>query len=509
MVRAPQGASGASGAAIGETLTMSRLPLLVALILVAAPNLIFLATHLVSPLLSMACIGAALAALFLVVRDLDRNRDAVDRPLLAICVGTAFVLCLLGGETHVFYANADWLVRDAVLSDLVNHAWPVGYTYEGDATFLRAPLGLYLVPASVGKALGLQAAHVALLLQNAVLFGCLFYCFASAFPTRRRALWVLAVFVAFSGWDIVGQVLLRGGPAFGQHLEQWLGELQYSSDVTQLFWVPNHAASGWAFVAAYLFWRRDRLSAASLIVVFGLCVFWSPLSMIGALPFLGVAVVTDIRRGEVTLRDIAQVTLAGLALVPIALFLIADSARVPHGALALKPAFILEYVPFLTIEIVPSLILLRLFRPVPIGSFLRRDLPVVILVLLLCPLFKIGGNDFVMRASIPALAILAFCVADRTWFVLMERQRWPIVEALIFLAIGAVTPLYEIARAIITPPYAISDCNLMTASSFPPNDGPMVHYVARVDASQPLDRILKMPTYALRAEARTVCWPAR
>lgn len=488
-------------------LAMSRIPLLVALGLVAAPNLIFLATHLLSPLLAAVCVGFAVAALYLVVRDLDRSRDAVDRPLLATCLGAAFVLCLLGGETHLFFANNDWLIRDAVLGDLVGHAWPVGYTYEGDATFLRAPLGLYLSPALVGKAFGLHAAHIALLVQNSVVFGCLFYCFASAFPTRRRALWVLGVFIVFSGWDMIGEVLYRGPPAFGEHLEQWQGELQYSSHVTQMFWVPNHAASGWAFVAAYLFWRRERLSAASLIVVFGFCVMWSPLSMMGALPFVAMAVVTDAAKRRVTAQGVAQVALAALALAPIALYLITDSARVPHGEQALKPYFIVEYLPFLALEIVPSLVLLHLFKPVPIGSFLRKDLPVVIAILMACPLFRLGGADFVMRVSIPALAILALCVADRTWFVLEERVRWPIAKALIFLGIGAVTPFYEVARALITPTFAISSCNLMTASSVPPNNGPMAHYVARIAAAGALDQILKMPDYALRAEPHPSCWP--
>ena len=102
-----------------------------------------------------------------------RGDEHVDRPVAAACLGLALVLCLLGGQTHAFFANDDWLIRDAVLADLVARPWPVEYERGGEMLFQRAPLGMYLVPALAGKIAGLGVAHLALLVQNTLVIGTL------------------------------------------------------------------------------------------------------------------------------------------------------------------------------------------------------------------------------------------------------------------------------------------------------------------------------------------------
>ncbi|AWN54118.1 hypothetical protein [Methylobacterium sp. 17Sr1-1] len=373
---------------------LGHLPFTIVVVLAAAPNLIFLATHLRSAALAAFCLALLSTALALVLRDLGRTRAPIDAPLLTAALAAGIGLCLLGGEGHLFFANDDWLLRDAVLRDLVAEPWPVGYLYAGDPTMLRAPLGMYLLPAAVGKVLGLYGAHAALLAQNALLFGCLFYGFARLAPTHRQGLALMAIFVAFSGWDVVGAWKLGGPLTPGIHLEQWLGNLQFSSHVTQLFWVPNHAASGWIFVGACCLWRTAVLRASSLAVVFGLCVFWSPLSTIGALPFLLLALAGDARAGRLTPGAVATVALAGLGLVPVALYLGADAGRVPHGVQELTGEFFARYVLLLTVEIVPILVVLGLGPGSLLGTDhrTRRETGLVLVLLLLAPLYRLGGR---------------------------------------------------------------------------------------------------------------------
>lgn len=474
--------------------------------LIAAPNLIFLLTHLADPFLGALCAALGAGALGLVLRDIARSSKdvALDAWLLAICAALALVLCLLGGQGHLFFANDDWLIRDAVLADLVAQPWPVGYLYLGDTTFLRAPLGLYLVPALVGKAFGLQAAHLALPIQNAALFGSILYVLASAFAPRRRATWIVAAFLLFSGWDIIGCIKAGQPLYFGAHLEWWAGNLQFSSHVTQLFWVPNHAASGWAFVAAYLAWHRRLLNLASLVAVFGFGVFWSPLAAIGALPFLARAVL--LRPAQINIGALGQTGLAITALAPIAGFLAADSGRVVHGLQAPTIAFLMTYIAFLTLEIGPVLVFLRHFPPGREFVLSRQDLLLVIAVLLLVPLYRVGPSDFVMRASIPALALLAVSFAECA-SAAGDRRR--LAAAALVLVVGAVTPLYEIGRAVLAPSFAPSDCNMLTAARFPPNDGPLFHYLARIEAAKTAPLVLAMPSFWLQADDRRTCWPDR
>lgn len=487
-----------------------HLPLVAATAIVGAPSLVFLATHLANPFVAALTVGAGLLSLSLFWWESRRTAEALDARLLAICFSAAFALMLLGGQGHLFYANDDWLLRDAVLRDLVSEPWPVGYWYKGESTFLRAPLGLYLIPALAGKVFGLASAHTALVLQNTALFGSIWYALASAFRPRNRACWVLAGFLAFSGWDIVGTFLAGRAVGVGAHLEHWHGGLQYSSHITQLFWVPNHAAAGWIFVAAYVAWRRERIGPASLAVVFGLSVLWSPLSAIGCLPFLLRALGSDLRGGRLDRAGVLRIALAGGALLPIALFLATDAGRVPHGGQPVDQAFLIGYVIFLALEIGPALAILAFLRSPPTGALLKHDIALAVAVLLFAPLYRIGGSDFVMRASIPALALLALHVAERVASGTAISRRAAAALG-VAAALAAVTPAFEIVRAVIRPAFAISACNALTANRFPPNDGPMFHYFARVAAPEPLgiSGVFKPPTTMLRADATALCWPDR
>ncbi|OAS26853.1 hypothetical protein [Methylobacterium platani] len=483
------------------------MPFAVVLLLAAAPDLLFLATHLRTAPLAAGAVVLLGIGLVAVLRDLARTSEPLDGPLLATALAAAAALDLLGGQGHLFFANDDWLIRDAVLRDLVAEPWPVGYLYAGDPTMLRAPLGLYLLPAAIGKLAGLHGAHAALLAQDTLLFGGLFYGFARLAPSRRHGLALLAVFVAFSGWDVVGSLVVGDPLIPGRHLEQWLGTLQFSSHVTQLFWVPNHAASGWIFVGAYCLWRASALRATSLAVVFGLCVFWSPLSMIGALPFLGAALLADLAGGRVTPGALAALACAGIGLAPVALYLGADAGRVPHGLQDFTGIFATRYALLAALEVLPALVVLGL-APGPLagaGRWARWETGLVFASLLLVPLYRLGGADFVMRASIPALAVLALRVGAVVPGLAPGRR----AVAIALLGIGAVTPLYEVIRALVVPPFAVSTCSLLAAARTPPNNGPLFHYVARVDALRGhlAGRVLATPETSIRPAPQGPCWP--
>ena len=490
---------------------LGQLPFATILCLVALPNLAFLATHLASPILGVACVVCTVIGVIVTLRTVLRQPVPLDGPLLFGALGVGFALCCLGGQAHVFYANDDWLIRDAVLRDLVAEPWPVGYRYLGEATTLRAPLGMYLVPAAFGKLLGLRAAHVALLAQNGILFGCLLYVFAQASTSRRAAWSVLAIFVLFGGWDIAGAWLLDEPMAFGTHLEHWMPGQQFTSHVTQVFWVPNHAASGWTFVAAYLLWHRGRLDLGGLVCVFGLCAFWSPLSLIGALPFLARAVVVDGLQGRLRFRQMPAPIFVAIGLAPVLLYLLADGGRVPHGFAAIDPTFVVGYLLFLLVEVGPVLVILFTASRSDAerrDSVLGGDMPIVILILLFVPLYRLGVLDFVMRASIPALALLALRFGEVATAPCPPRRR---VAAIVVVLLGAGAPAYEIGRAFLKPAFAISDCTLLDAARSPPNDGPLFHYLARtaVIESSVAGTILALPQRIVEESSGPKCWPDR
>ena len=374
-------------------------------------------------------------------------------------LGLAILLCLLSGEAHVFYANWDWMIRDAVLSDLVAHSWPVAYGVRGVTLLLRAPIGMYLFPALMGKLLGPGTAQLALLGQNALLLFAILRGLTLAFEKPRQRWAAILVFTLFSGLDLPGQLLARARQGavllapLPSHLEAWASLFQYSSHLTQLFWVPHHALAGWAFAAVALGVFRAGGSPLGLLALAALLPLWSPFAAMGAAPF-ALPALTRLDWRALRKR-IAPLAALALLVAPALLYLQSDAGELERHLLTLDARFALDYLPFIALEVIVYLLFL--------GDGLREPLTLVAAcVLLLIPFYQIGfSNDFVMRASIPALAILALAVAAR---VVEPSTPAGLRAALVaVLLVGAATPLFEIRAALTLPAWPASRCNLLNA----------------------------------------------
>jgi len=363
--------------------------------------------------------------------------------LLGICFAVSLVVYILGGEGRLFYANMDWQVRGAVLRDLVNYPWPV--VYDGaDPKILRLPLGMYLIPAWIGKYYGFAAAELAELLQNTLLLTAVLALGSTLFTGTRARLIALGVFIGFSGMDVIG-ALLTGYPIYS-HIEQW-NVYQFSSHVTQAFWVPQHALAGWIGALCYLLWRDNKAPAGLLFCVVPLSALMSPLAFMGLLPFAAHAGVSVVVRRELRMRDLVLPVLAVLIALPSLVYL--TSAADTVGGRFEAPQ-ILQYFSIELLEIVPFLVGLTLATKN--DRFGKTTFAIVALILLLAPLGKLGeGIDFVMRVSIPALAILSLLVAglfSAPADAAMRRGRRIVLGAFL---IGLATPATEIGRAIFYP----------------------------------------------------------
>lgn len=459
-------------------------PRLLVILLLAAPLAIFNLGFL-NPLAGIPAAALTLAALAFghkAFTSADVERVGINR--LAICFAVAALGCVLGGQGRFVYAVDDWIIRDAVMHDLIAGAWPPRYDLSGQSFLLRAPLGMYLVPAAIGKLTGVFGAHLALLVQNTLVLGAILASVAGSQASRRGFVVALTVFLAFSGLDAIGwslnwltQTAAGLTPELRLHIENWAGPFQYSSHITQLFWVPHHAIAGWAFAAFYLQWRRGVLGAPSLAVVFALCVFWSPLAMLGAVPLLALAGCFDLMRGRIAVANLAAPALIAAACLPMALYLVLDTGGVQKGLLILSWQFWPRNIAFLAVEVLPFYLILKWWRPAQ-HRFATIELTVVCVTLALLPAYQMGfSNDFAMRASIPLLALLALLVAERIAGAgTPGGVKWPVI----ILAIGAVTPALELARVVVYPAEAYATCNLLQAwRASPFGEKPPAAYLAR------------------------------
>lgn len=447
----------------------------------------------------LAAISAVVASGFLALLW-SGERDTGPQPriawrTLAICLAMACALLLLGGEGRLFYANEDWQIRDAVLADMANHSWPFAYLTGSGEQVLRAPLGMYLLPALLG------GGSLALLACNALMLGALLALGSTLFETRRARRIALIVFVAFSGLDIVGTFLANAsGTASLDHLERWSPPLQYSSIVTLIFWVPQHALAGWFCALLYLLHRRGSIALGTLAAAGPLAAIWSPLAVIGAVPLIAWAGLRALHARTLRWSDIATGVAALAVAVPALLYLAADAQQLPSGIRGVR---VLTLAIFLLLEVAPALWILYRLRSHRFGM---DTLVLVAAMLALIPLFHIGaGEDFAMRASIAPLAVLAAMLAAS--LASAERiARSTAIATAALLALGAVTGSAEIARAIRLAPTPPPSCALPDAWTRQSGwIADISTYLAHTDAMPSLLR----PTAPARIapQATTSCWP--
>ena len=400
-----------------------------------------------------AMAGAAITAL---CARFAPSLPRVPGRVLVVAFGISLLLLALGGEGRFFYANVDWQVRDAVLHDLATNPWPFGYDIDGTAYFLRAPLGTYLMPAMFGA-----HAETALWLSNSLRLALLLTLAWHLFESNRQRVTVLTAFLLFSGWDVVGAALVSafGAQPSWDHLEIWNPGSQYSSNITLAFWVPQHAIAGWTCALTFLLWRKGRVPVGLFAASIPLVAIWSPLAVMGAIPFAAFAAIGVISRRAFGLSDIALAAIAVAVALPALAYLQIDAAKV---GMHLHQTPVLAWLFCITLEVLPFAWPMVRERGSPKVD--RAVILMVILMLFLMPLLQIGMSaDFQMRASIMPLALLSIGFGDWLYSLSTEKPVRTVAMtcAVVAITLGAATPLFELRRALINAPSPPPLCSLV------------------------------------------------
>lgn len=433
----------------------------------------------------------------------------VNGRLFAGCLVASFAMIVLGGAGHFLHTPNDWLIRDAVLADLSRAPPPLAYSYDGVEYLLRAPLGMYLLPAMVGRAFGLYSAHMALLAQNAALFGSSLYLFGSAAPRARAE--VIALVLLTGGLDIIPSVLealvrVRMGDHFWMRsgLIAWEShDFSYWYTAPSLFWVPNHALPAWWFAGLALTATRGRLDIASLTASFAPLLAWTPLGIVAA-PL--ILILLGCRRPIVYLRDrrVWLAAVSGCLFLPVFFYLSLDAATVPSKWLAASDGFVRSYIVNTLVQLPQALFLIWNWRLVP-----REDRSLLLLaigLLLVMPIYSFGEfDDFLQRGCIIPMAIMAFefaVVVAQIKPVPFSPQR---LAALIIVGLGLFAPGFEIMRSFLRAPFAISDCTLVEAWRDIDYSPILTNYLARLDHAP--EALATRPSGPAIPYVPRSCWP--
>lgn len=400
------------------------------------------------------------------------NRKNIIRGVVMVMMIALWVY--FSGIGNLVWQNSDHMARNALYEVLVYDEWPVVRNIvceEGtQCRGLIYYIGYWLPAAVVGKIFGMTAGYLFQYLW-AVIGLCACAVLLNAFM-RKWAIWPIALFMIFSGLDALGCILTGNANQVLSfvHLERWSG-IQFSSFTTQLYWVFNQAVYAWILFALIMLQKTNKHMIWLWIMGMITCTF----PFVGMMPFV-VYVIG--RNGKATRADLAakkdgilnglfsMENLLGGGIGVVCLVYLAGNLSVHNSTV---PVTDISYIYIQDTEnAIYHLIRYSVFIFVEIGVYYiyvyrwqkKSGLFYISLVwLLLCPFVKVGaGGDFCMRASIPALLILFYMVADSMQKDLQKRNMQAFF-IIMLLTVGSVNVIHEIGRSVDITIQCYQDCS--------------------------------------------------
>ena len=414
------------------------------------------------PIISIPFSIALIIAIYLVNKDdevLDTSKKIISGKLLAIIFVIILIICILAGQGGLFYQSSDHHWRNAIFRDLINQDWPV--YYELTDTYLDYYIGHWLVPAGIAKACLFISEEFAWGFGNILLL------YWSAIGVTLTFLWIvqgikqkskskifcaLLIFILFSGLDFIG--VLNTKNTLNNHIEWWSFSFQYSSMMTQLFWVFNQSISAWLIIMMFL--REKSVKNYFLLII--LLLPFSPLPFLGAIPLFACngfrCLFKSIKGKNIKqfLKDVFSVQniIALICILPIYYFYYSlNQSTTDAGFRLIKefltPQWVMNILVFWFLEVgIYGIVLFKNYKKTPIYW-------VSVVGSIFIPFFALGHNsDFTMRGSIPFLMVVMVLAIDLLMNKFEETKKLIKYALIVLLIIGAMTPGYEFYRAIST-----------------------------------------------------------
>lgn len=449
----------------------SRLPLAIGYAYIMLPFIIFafgyLKTIYAVPIVTCICI-----AYVLMIRHSEpittfgiSRKNCAKMGLAIVIIMTALYFSGIGGYS---FQNADHLYRNQIFHLLVDSSWPVmdsGNTGNAMVYYI----GYWLPSAMMGKLFGLATGYFFQYIWAA--FGILLiYYFICSWQNGIK-LWPLFILLFFSGLDIIGAIIfsLPGFEGLSltltSHIECWARYFQYSSDITQTYWVFNQSIPIWCIMMLLLLQKNSK----NYVAIISTAVLTSSLPFIGAVPVLLLLSFSSVKNDNSlnrrlltkgteiwnsfkTLFSFQNIVGGGIiGLISYAYLSANNSGR--HFSLLFPTEVVLFLFAFF-IFFEAGIYLLCIVKDQKKNALFW----LTAILLLICPWIRIGdAYDFAMRGSIPALFLLMLLVVDTMNRFLKRRNIKAIMVLIVVLTVGAVTPSLEISRSVINTASSLSE----------------------------------------------------
>ena len=413
---------------------------------------------------SIIAIPASVLLIIILIRKFKETEDkeeVISKRNLLIVFIICFILCIISGIGGLFYQSYDWDWRNAIHRDLILYDWPVYYEQQ-NAGFTYY-CGIWMVPSLIGKICNVflgevitwNIANIVLLIWCSIGFTLAMIWLIYLLKEKKTMFIILTVliFIGFSGLDIIG-VAIEQPVLKAIHIEWWAEGFQFSSMLTQLFWVFNQCIIAWLITLMFL----NEKSVKNFMLLILLCLPYGPLPFLGMVPLFGIRgikyLIEDAKKKNFKgfLKQVFTIDniISFIAIFPIYYMYYSGNTATANYA----------------IRFMNDLNVLDNFRRFIVFYFLEIGIYGIILYknnkedelywtalisLLIIPIILLGEKeDFCMRASIPSLVLMDVLFIKA---ILDRSENGKIKIGKIFLVIvfmiGLMTPTFEVGRAII------------------------------------------------------------
>lgn len=326
-------------------------------------------------------------------------------------------ICYYAGYGRFTNQASDWNKHNAVLFDLIHKEWPVYYHNGNEYSMLTYYIGQYIVPALVGKvAHSERAAEITILVWNFIGLLLVWLNIVDFLKIKKSIMKIgSAIMMCFFGPPLwLAQYLLKH---FMQHYAMGSGSWLIQNPILMLQYSHNFSLLRWVFPQVIVIWLLILVFLKHKSNLNYYCFILFPMLLFGSFPFFGMALIALIYAGYLVLTDKSQIknvlsfenicVCVTLGFVLLLYFWGNISGEKPD-TVAFKILIYSErsavYFAFISQIVLYYIVLFKEYKDNLFFHLIAYEL-------MIFPLFTMGvNNDFVMRASIPALFILMLFV---------------------------------------------------------------------------------------------------
>ena len=351
-------------------------------------------------------------------------------PLLLVSI-VITCLCVISPSASIW----DWDRNYPVFNLLIDNPWLHAIEIHDQAYFLRYYVAWYAVPSLFAKIFGVHLLTLFVVIWTTLgIVGMLFLAFSHL--NKTSYLFVAAlIFFFFSGLDILyafyyGYV----EPVNSRWLQWYNGWGHIGSNIFNAAWVPQHLIG--CGIGTCIFFYNRRLAVHYGALILTVVSMWSPFCAVGILPIAAYALVKEGCRTPLTAPNLLA---APLILTPILLYLTQGTGQIPFMfAWEFHRFLFSDFILFCIAEFLLIAFILCLMLP-------QQKLLISILGIFLTALclMRYGvNNDLLMRASMPAICIMAILAVK----ALLEIKDWRQEILVVYLLVAAFPPVVAFAN---------------------------------------------------------------